>query len=117
MENLLNFILESYLPLIPVLLIIGYIMKKSSKIKDTSIPLILCIVGIVFALLVTIAAADLSTWQKVVSEITQGIIQGVLVTGGAVLGSQIAIQKRKADEEKSNLQKNEGKENCICLKL
>lgn len=103
MENLLTFIIESYLPLIPVLLIIGYIMKKSIKVKDTNIPWMLCLVGVVFALLITVAAADLSTWQKVVNEITQGIIQGILVTGGAVLASQLIIQKRKANEEKNNL--------------
>lgn len=100
MENLLNFILESYLPLIPVLLIIGYIMKKSEKVKDTSIPWILCLIGIVFALFITLATADLSAWQNAVGEITQGIIQGILVTGGAVLASQLVIQKRKANEEK-----------------
>lgn len=104
MENLLKFIFESYLPLIPVLLIIGYIMKKSSKVKDTGIPWMLCVIGIVFALLITIAAADLSTWQKAVSEITQGIIQGILVTGAAVLASQLVIQKRKEGEEKNFLE-------------
>lgn len=92
-------------------------MKKSEKIKDNYIPTLLCVIGIVLALLITVSTANFSTWQTSLGEITQGIIQGVLVTGGAVLGSQIAIQKRKADEEKSNLQKNEGKENCICLKL
>lgn len=101
MENLLKFIIEAYLPLVPVLLIIGYIMKKSEKVKDTSIPWALCLTGIVLASLITLATADLSTWQNAVGEITQGIIQGILVTGGAVLASQLYIQKRKAEEEKA----------------
>lgn len=100
MENLLKFIMEAYLPLIPVLLIIGYMMKKSDKVKDTSIPWTLCLVGVVFALLITVASADFSSWQSAISEITQGILQGVLATGGAVLCSQLIIQKRKASEEK-----------------
>ena len=116
-ENILSYILESYILLVPALYIIGTFMKKSEKIKDNYIPTLLCVISIVLALLITVSTANFSTWQTSLGEITQGIIQGVLVTGGAVLGSQIAIQKRKADEEKSNLQKNEGKENCICLKL
>ena len=106
MENLLKFIIEAYLPLVPVLLIIGYIMKKSKKVKDTSIPWMLCLTGIVFALFITLATANLSTWQNAVGEITQGIIQGILVTGGAVLASQLHIQKQKANEAKAALSGN-----------
>lgn len=111
MENLLKFILEAYLPLIPVLLIVGYIMKKSEKIKDTSIPWALCLTGIALALLITLATADLSTWQNAVGEITQGIIQGILVTGGAVLASQLYIQNRKANEAKAALSDSKEEEN------
>lgn len=100
LQYLIKLILEKYLILIAVLLFLGYIMKKSAKIKDTSIPWMLCLIGIVFALFITLATANLSTWQNAVGEITQGIIQGILVTGGAVLASQLVIQKRKANEEK-----------------
>lgn len=106
MENLLKFIIEAYLPLIPVLLVVGYIMKKSAKVKDTSIPWALCLTGIVFALLITLATANLSTWQNAVGEITKGIMQGILVTGGAVLASQLYIQKCKANEAKAALSEN-----------
>lgn len=102
-QYLVKFILENYLILVPALLILGYIMKKSAKVKDTSIPWMLCLVGIFFALLITIATANFSNWQLAVGEITKGILQGILVTGFAVLISQLYIQKRKANEAKAAL--------------
>ncbi len=102
MENILSYILESYILLVPVLYILGTFMKKSEKIKDNYIPAILCAVGIVLALLITVSTADFSTWQTSLGEIVKGIIQGILVTGGAVLGSQLVIQSRKAKEEEEN---------------
>lgn len=106
MENILSYILESHILLVPALYIIGTFMKKSEKIKDNYIPALLCVIGIVLALLITVSTADFSTWQTSLGEITKGIIQGVLVTGGAVLGSQLVIQKRKTDEEKNSLSEN-----------
>lgn len=99
-QYLLKFILENYLILVPALLFLGFIMKKSAKVKDTSIPWMLCLVGIFFALLITLATANFSNWQLAVGELTKGILQGILVTGFAVLISQLYIQKRKANEAK-----------------
>lgn len=101
LQYLIKLILEKYLILIAVLLIFGYIMKKSAKIKDTSIPWMLCLIGVFLALLITLAIADFSDWQVAIGEITDGALQGVLVTGAAVLISQLYIQKRKAEEEKA----------------
>lgn len=110
-QYLVKFILENYLILVPALLILGYIMKKSTKVKDTSIPWMLCLVGIFFALLITIATANFSNWQLATGEITKGILQGILVTGFAVLISQLIIQKRKANEAKAALSENKEEEN------
>ena len=80
--NILNYITEHALILIPVLLIIGQIIKNIDKIPDKWIPVILLPVGIV-------GAMALGGWT------VESIIQGVLVTGAAVYGNQIVKQMKK----------------------
>lgn len=80
--NILNYITEHALILIPVLLIIGQIIKNIDKIPDKWIPVILLPVGIV-------GAMALGGWT------VESIIQGVLVAGAAVYGNQIVKQMKK----------------------
>lgn len=80
--DILTYITENALILIPVLLIIGQIIKSIQKIPDKWIPLILLPIGIV-------GAMALGSWT------VDSAIQGVLVTGCAVYGNQIVKQLRK----------------------
>ena len=80
--ELLTYITEKAQILIPVLLIIGQILKGIEKIPDKWIPLILLPLGIV-------GAMALGGWT------VDGAIQGVLVTGTAVYGNQIVKQLKK----------------------
>lgn len=80
--EILTYITENALILIPVLLIIGQIIKSIQKISDKWIPLILLPIGIV-------SAMALGSWT------VDSAIQGVLVTGCAVYGNQIVKQIRK----------------------
>ena len=80
--EMLNYITENALVLIPVLLIIGQILKNIQKIPDKWIPVILLPLGIV-------GSIALGGWT------VDGAIQGVLVTGAAVYGNQIVKQLRK----------------------
>lgn len=82
--EILNYITENALILIPVLLIIGQIIKNIDKIPDKWIPVILLPVGIV-------GAMALGGWT------VESIIQGVLVTGAAVYGNQIVKQIKKEE--------------------
>lgn len=77
--NILDFILEQGLILIPALNIIGTIVKGIEKIPDKYIPIILLAFGIagVFGLF------GISP---------NSAVQGVLITGAAVYGNQIAKQ-------------------------
>ena len=68
--------------LIPVLLVIGKIIKNTEKIKDKWIPLILLPLGVAGAM----ALGGLSV---------DSAVQGVLVTGAAVYGNQIVKQMSK----------------------
>ena len=79
MKDILYFIVEDALILIPVLLIIGKILKELVPFPDKWIPLCLLPLGILGA----IGLMGLS-WNAVV--------QGVLITGAAVYGNQIFKQ-------------------------
>ncbi len=80
--DILTYITENALILIPVLLILGQIIKNIEKIPDKWIPLILLPIGIV-------GAMALGSWT------VDSAIQGVLVTGAAVYGNQIVKQIKK----------------------
>lgn len=76
---MVEYIVENALVLVPVLNIIGMIIKNTEKIKDKYIPLILLFFGIVG----TVAILGFSP---------HSVVQGVMVTGAAVYGNQVVKQ-------------------------
>ena len=76
---MIEYIVENALVLVPVLNVIGMIIKHTEKIPDKYIPLILLFFGIVG----TIAILGLTP---------ESVVQGVLVTGAAVYGNQVVKQ-------------------------
>lgn len=82
-----NYIAPELLILVPVLYIIGVAFKKTEKIKDKFIPLILGGVGIVLSCLWVIGTNGFT-----VEALFTAITQGVLVAGASVYGNQIIKQ-------------------------
>lgn len=82
--EILQYITQNALVLIPVLIIIGQIIKGIEKIPDKWIPLILLPLGIV-------GAMALGGWT------VDSAVQGILVTGTAVYGNQIVKQLKKEE--------------------
>ena len=83
--DIMQYILEEKLILIPVLYILGELIKNTELIKNKYIPIILLIVGcLMSALMGGFALID-------------DIIQGILVTGATVLGNQIVKQSQKEE--------------------
>lgn len=80
----MNYIVDNCLILIPVLYIIGMILKNLEFIKDKYIPLILLPIGIAMA--IAISGVDVNS-----------VIQGILVTGVTVYGNQIFKQINKEE--------------------
>lgn len=72
-------IIEQALIVVPVLLVIGKILKHTPKLKDWLIPYILLVLGISF----TIGIIGINI---------QAIAQGVLVSGAAVFTNQLYKQ-------------------------
>lgn len=81
--DFLSYITENALILIPVLNIIGMMLKGIEKIEDKYIPLILLPIGVGLSMGImgSISAAS--------------VIQGILVTGASVYAHQIVKQFNK----------------------
>ena len=77
-----EYLYEGTLILIPVLNIIGYIIKNTQFIHDKFIPLIL----LPFGILGSVGIMGLNV---------TAVLQGVLVTGTAVYSNQIVKQMKK----------------------
>ena len=84
MEMLKDYILDNALILIPVIYVIGVILKGTELIKDKYIPVILLPIGVILAMLL-------------VGFNVNGFIQGVLVTGVAVYANQLVKQTLKEE--------------------
>lgn len=80
--EILSYIMDNALILIPVLLVLGQIVKGIQKIPDKWIPLLLLPIGIAGALALGGPSVD-------------SAVQGVLVTGVAVYGNQVVKQMGK----------------------
>ncbi len=87
MENLLNLIVEEALVMIPVLLFLGWVIKRTESIVDNWIPLILWIIGTAFTPLLLGGFTS------------ENIVQGTLVTAGAVFANQLYKQANEIQEE------------------
>lgn len=80
----MEYIIDNCLILIPVLYVIGAILKGIEVIKDKYIPLILLPIGI--ALAVAIQGFNVNA-----------VIQGILVVGVTVYGNQLFKQISKSE--------------------
>ena len=78
-ELLTGYILEHCLVLIPALWVIGALLKNTPKVPNWLVPYVLLVCGVVGACLLVGFSVD-------------GVIQGVLVAGVAVLGHQLLKQ-------------------------
>lgn len=85
MEILKDYIVDNALILIPVLYVLGLILKGLEAIKDKYIPVILLPIGVILAMLI-------------VGFNVNGFIQGVLVVGVSVYSNQLVKQLTKKEE-------------------
>lgn len=79
-----KFLSENALILVPVLYVLGMILKGTEKFQDKFIPVILLPIGV-------IASIALNGFT------VQAVIQGVLVVGAAVYTNQLVKQFNKSE--------------------
>jgi len=83
-----KYLIEQMLILIPVLYIIGALIKQTPKVKDWTIPWVLLVVGVVAAIAIGMGAGI---------SVADAIIQGILVTGVTVFANQLVKQTNRKD--------------------
>ena len=82
--DFIKYITENALVLIPVLFIIGQVIKGIEKVSDKYIPIILLPCGILGSIALSGLSAD-------------SVIQGILVVGVTVYSNQLVKQVTKAE--------------------
>lgn len=96
-ENIQSFIRPELLVLVPVLLILGAILKRAQAVPDKFIPAILGLAGILIAGLSVFANSPLATAGDWLTASLTAFVQGVLCAGAAVYVNQIYKQKNKSE--------------------
>lgn len=94
--NIIDYIRPELLLIVPVLWVLGKLLKEAAFIRDKFIPLILGGVGILLA----VCWVGGSTEPFNVTGFFTAVTQGILCAGVAVYGNQIVKQVRKDDEPK-----------------
>lgn len=85
--DIISFIPEVFLVVIPTLVILGMFIKNTKYVRDEFIPILLTVLGILFCMGIA---------QTINADV---IIQGILCAGAAVLGNQTVKQLGKITEE------------------
>lgn len=79
MQDILQFVQENVLVISAALFVLGAFLKRVERLKHWLIPFILLPIGIALCVAVT-------------GSVVEGITQGILVTGAAVLTNEIIKQ-------------------------
>lgn len=96
-EQIMNYVKPELIVVAVVLYFIGIALKKSEKVADKYIPLILGAIGIALCAVWVLATCPLDTGQNIAMSIFTAIIQGVLVAGLSTYVNQIIKQINKAE--------------------
>lgn len=96
-NTFVNYIKPELLILIAVLYFIGIGLKKSSILKDSQIPMILGLCGIVLAILWVLGTSQVQTYQDGLIAAFTAITQGILCAGCSVYANQLVKQAIKDD--------------------
>ena len=92
-----NYIKPELLVVSIVLYFVGIGMKKTERINDKYIPIILGIVGVVISSIYVVATSAFNGYQSILMAIFTSIVQGILVAGLSVYANQIIKQAKKAE--------------------
>lgn len=90
MDKLQDYIKPELLVLIPVLYILGLMLKKTEKINDKYIPVMVGIIGIVLSAIYVAAVSGICLMS-----VFTAITQGILVAGAAVYVNQLVKQNKE----------------------
>ncbi|MBQ8896015.1 MAG: phage holin family protein [Clostridia bacterium] len=99
--DITSYIEPKLLILIPVLYMLGLMIKKS-EINDKYIPLILGVMGIILATVYSLIGNELKGAEKLLSVIFAGVTQGLLCASASVYANNIFKQMKRNGDEASD---------------
>ena len=92
--NLTNFVPSNLAILVASIYVMGMFLKKSEKIKDNYITIILMIFSVTFASMLIIINGQ---YKTIFESIVNGVMQGILCWGVAIGINQTAKQLNKEE--------------------
>lgn len=98
--DITTYIKPELLVLVPVLIIIGAVIKHYTQTDNRWIPLVLTGIGVVLSTIWVLGDMPIIAWQDVTTAILTAVVQGVLVAGAAVYGNQVYKQLSNNKEDK-----------------
>lgn len=90
-----NYIKPELIVVAIVLYFIGIGIKKTEKINDKYIPVVLGIIGIIISAIYVIATSTFNGYQTILMAIFTSTVQGILVAGLSVYSNQLIKQAQK----------------------
>jgi hypothetical protein len=97
-KEILEFVNAELLVLVPVLYVLGVMLKNTLLVKDKFIPLILGGVGVVLAVVWVLATNTITTTQEALQAVFTAFTQGILTTGAAVYINQAIVVQPTREE-------------------
>jgi hypothetical protein len=91
-----EYIDQTLLVLVPVLYIIGTMLKKGGKC-DRHIPWMLGVTGVLLAVIWVLATHGIGSYQDALMAAFTAFVQGILCTGAAVYAHQLLKQNGRDD--------------------
>lgn len=95
MEQIMNYVKPELVVVAVVLYFIGMGLKKTEKVSDKYIPLILGGIGIALCAVWVLATCTLGNGQDIAMAVFTAIVQGILVAGLSTYINQIIKQAKK----------------------
>ena len=98
MEQIMNYVKPELIVVAIVLYFVGMALKKTEKVSDKYIPLILGGVGVVLCAIWVLATSPLGTGQEIAMAVFTALVQGILVAGLSTYVNQVIKQVQKTEE-------------------
>ena len=99
MEELMNYVKPELLVVSVVLWLIGTAVKKTEKIRDKYIPLILGAAGILLCGIWVLATSELTGFRCVAMAVFTSVVQGILWRRGLSIYANQVVKQMKKEEE------------------
>lgn len=98
MDIIKEFVKPELIILIPVLYLFGIALKNTLLIKDSFVPLMLGIIGVVLAIIYVLATVSITTYQDALMGVFTALTQGILCAGCSVYFNQVFVVQPKKEE-------------------